>query len=47
MLQKTDVKHVLFVSSGCVYDRELGDYGREKLDNENLFLASDLPVNIA
>lgn len=47
MLQKTDVKHVLFVSSGSVYDVEPTEYGIEKRTNEDLFLNSGLPVNIA
>ncbi len=47
MLKPLDVKHVLFISSGAVYDRELSEYGYTKLEHENLFLASGLPVNIA
>lgn len=47
MLLKTNVQHVLFTSSGAVYDRELSGYGRTKLTHENQFLESGLPVNIA
>ena len=47
MLEKTDVKHVLFVSSGSVYDVEPTENCIEKQRNEDLFLKSDLPVNIA
>lgn len=47
MLEKTDIKHVLFVSSGSVYDIEPTENCIEKQRNEDLFLKSDLPVNIA
>ena len=38
---------VLLASSGGVYDRNLTDYFRMKLDDENKLLASDLNVKIA
>lgn len=44
--RSVNVKYVLFTSSGAVYDRHLSDYGRTKLNHENAFLASGLPVNI-
>ena len=46
-LKKTDVEHVLFVSSGSVYDSEQTSYSIEKQDGENAFIESGLPVNIA
>ena len=47
LLNKTKVKHVLFMSSGSVYDEVPSANCIEKRANENLFLKSDLPVNIA
>jgi nucleoside-diphosphate-sugar epimerase len=46
-LQKTEVKHVLFTSSGSVYDETPSVNCIEKRTNENLFISSGLPVNIA
>lgn len=47
LLEKSDVKHVLFTSSGSVYDAVPSENCIEKRAQENLFLKSDLPVNIA
>ena len=46
LLNKTKVKHVLFMSSGSVYDEIPSENCIEKRHNEDLFLKSDLPVNI-
>jgi nucleoside-diphosphate-sugar epimerase len=47
MLDKADVKHVLFTSSGSVYDKVPSENCIEKKANEDLFIKSGLPVNIA
>ena len=47
ILQKVQVKHVLFTSSGAIYDIKNSPILEEKLTNESLFVASGLPVNIA
>lgn len=47
ILQKAKIKHVLFTSSGAIYDIKNNPIREEKFINESLFMASGLPVNIA
>ena len=47
ILQRAQVKHILFASSGAIYDIKNSPIREEKLTNESLFVASGLPVNIA
>lgn len=47
VLQKARVKHVLFTSSGAVYDIKNSPIREEKYINERLFNQSGLSVNIA
>jgi len=47
VLREAQVKHVLFTSSGAVYDMKPSPIQVEKCENEELFINSGLPVNIA
>jgi nucleoside-diphosphate-sugar epimerase len=47
ILKNAKIKHVLFTSSGAVYDMKPSPIREEKYINERLFNESELPVNIA
>lgn len=47
ILKTAQIKHILFASSGAIYDIKNSPIREEKLTNESLFVASGLPVNIA